>query len=294
MQFWELIAPDYDDYRDSYINGALIYPFRLPAVRCETCSRAYGDDRILPFQLPEAFRKRKEIRKGWPLPRPDFEQLANQIEQELRASGIESPQLGPRDTFQPGFLDVPSKPRADFLWCCFGGPVVSERVRELLATIGVADVEFWPVKLRKIGSKEAKLRPPIPESGEPEDIINSVPLLKDAAALGPYYKMRVNAKSDYPPGGRPDRVCPVCGFGSAPSLVRMVMLDGMWDGHDIFFLGGTGFLMVTDRVKIRLQSLGVTNVEYRSRSEENVPEISPEAYRQAKALERALTSRGTE
>jgi len=270
MRFWELQSPDRDDYRDSYINGVLTYQYHLPPVRCQSCGHSRSDNRLLPFQLPVSFHKRKELRNGRPILQSDFNRLALAIEGELRTSGVEPPELKPGDMFEPGHLDVPSKPRADFLWSQIGTPVVSERVRSLFSSLGVKDVGFRVVSLRKIGKREARLPPAIPTSGEPEDMFDSLPLQGKADTLGPYYHLIVHGRSDYPPGGKAIWICPDCGWERMPPApaVRFVMRDSMWRGHDIFFLGATGFLMLTDRLKLALQRMRATNAEYRSRAEE--------------------------
>jgi hypothetical protein len=114
MRFWQIHSPDYSDYRHSYINGALAY-FRLPPVRCKTCGKGQASDQVLPFALPASFHSHSQIRKGWPISQEDFDRLTGEIQRELRSSGVQAPELKPGDMFEPGELDVPSKPQAFFL-----------------------------------------------------------------------------------------------------------------------------------------------------------------------------------
>lgn len=283
MRFWQVQSPDYDDYRHSYINGVLTYTCCLPPVRCNTCGKVRSDDRILPFQLPAPLHKRTEILKRRPVSQEEFGRLSVEIERELRASGVEPPAFRPGDMFEPGEIDVPSRPRADFLWSEIGSPVVSERVRRLFTSLEVKEVEFRPVTLRKLGKREAKLAPPIPETGEPEDLLDSVPLLSKTDTLGPYYHLIVHGRSGRPPGDEALSTCPDCGWERTPPapVVRFVMLDSMWRGHDVFFLGHTRLLMVTDRIKVALHKLRATNVDYRSRAEEKTVTPFAAAIREA-------------
>lgn len=270
MRFWQLQKPDFDGYRDDYINGNLSYPFHLPPARCETCGKSRWDSRPLPFQLPERFHRRKEIRKGWPIPEADFNRLVADLRQEFRSMGVEPPDLRPGNRFEPGYLDVPSKPRADFLWSEIGSPVVSERVRDLFSTMGVEDIEFRPVTLRKIGKREARLPQTLTSACEPSGMPESVPKPSMTDELGPYYHLIVHGRSGRLPGDEPLWVCPQCGWERSPSLlaVKLVMLESMWKGHEVFFLGSTSFLMVTGRIKVALQNMRATNVVYRSREKE--------------------------
>jgi hypothetical protein len=117
--------------------------------------------------------------------------------------------------------------------------------------------------LRKVGKREAKLPPPIPSTGEPEDIIKEVSLLSQPDVVGPYYELVILTESDYPPGGKPVSICSGCGRETINNETRkLIMLPSMWRGRDIFFLATTLYIVVTDRLRQGLRELGATNVEF--------------------------------
>ena len=169
--------------------------------------------------------------------------------------------LRPGDDFQPCFLDIPSRPRADFIWGCLGSVIVSERIRQLFESLQIERVSYCPVTLRKVGKREAGLPAPIPSSGEPEDIIREVSLLKRTDSVGPYYELIIESESDYAPTAEPTSVCSGCGRETFPETdARLVMVDSMWKGAEVFFLASTLYILVTDRVRQALEDLKATNI----------------------------------
>ena len=173
------------------------------------------------------------------------------------------PSFRPGDDFQPCYLDIPSRPRADFIWGCLGSVVISERVRRLFESLRLASVSYSPVTLRKVGKREARLPAPIPSTGEPEDIIHEVPLLTRTDTVGPYFELVIQSESGNAPGAEPRSVCSGCGREIFPDGdARFVMADSMWKGADIFFLTSTLYIVVTDRVRQALQDLRATNVQF--------------------------------
>jgi hypothetical protein len=171
--------------------------------------------------------------------------------------------LRPGNSFQPCFLDVPSQPRADFLWPSLGSFAVSDRVRDLLLTACVNDIAVCPVTLRKIGKRDAKLPPPIPSTGEPEDIIDEVPLLDDPSAGGSYSEIVVLNESGFPPGGTPLSVCPGCKRPTIGPNREFRVRPEMWNGNTIFFLATTYQIIVTDGLKNAIEGLHPTNVIFK-------------------------------
>jgi hypothetical protein len=262
MQFWRLEHPDYDsDYKHSYINGELEHPFGLPGVHCDVCRQTWGGSRILPFELPASLRGYKHLNERWAISLEQHQALQREVQEEFRRAGIVVPSFQPGDDFQPCYLDIPSRPRADFIWGCLGSVVISERVRQLFESLRLARVSYSPVTLRKVGKREARLPAPIPSTGEPEDIIYEVPLLTRTDTVGPYFELVIQSESDYAPGAQPLSVCSGCGRETFPDgNARFVMEDSMWKGADIFFLAGTLYMVVTDRVRQALENLRVTNV----------------------------------
>ena len=264
MIFWRIKSPDYEsDYRDSYINGFLEHPFGLPGVRCNVCSDTWGGSRILPIVCPDSFRSHKNIVDGWPISRSEHGTLQKEIMSTLQINGEPFIDIRPGDDFQPCFLDVPSRPRADFLWSSLGSLIVSERIKNVLFDSCSGNISVCPVTLRKIGKREAKLAPPIPSTGEPEDIIDEVPILGDTSEIGPYFEILMLKESKYPPGGTPISICPGCQRPDVDNSTRELrMTPEMWKGDDIFFLTTTLYIVITDELKNRIENIHPTNVVF--------------------------------
>ena len=270
MRFWILDHPDYDsDYRFSYINGSLEHPFGMPGVRCDACGDTWGGSRILPYECPAQLRKRKHLTDGWPISLEEYRSLQKEVRDALHITGyVDVRDLQPGDEFQPCYLDIPSRPRADFLWGSLGSVVVSQRVKDLLESENTPSLRFSPVTLRKIGKREAKLPPPIPSTGEPEDIIRMVPLFKQTNSIGSYYELLILSESGRPPGAEPKSTCSGCGREDIDSERRqIVMQQSMWRGEPIFFLATTLYIVITEQVKRHLQDLGATNVAFKEISD---------------------------
>ena len=264
MTFWRVKSPDYEsDYKDSYINGSLEHPFGLPGVKCDVCEDTWGGSRILPFECPDSFRNHKNIIDAWPVTRSEHENLQKEIMDALQIIAPTFVGLRPGDDFQPCFLDVPSRPRADFLWSSIGSLIVSERIKNELIDSCSDDIAACPVILRKIGKREAKLPSPMPSTGEPEDIIVEVPVLKDKSEVGLYFEILILKESEYPPGGTPIKICSGCKRPDVDNSTRqLIMIPEMWKGDDIFFLATTLYIVLTDALKGQLERHRPTNVVF--------------------------------
>src|SRR5262245_44355844 len=170
-----------------------------------------------------------------PIPLDEHKRLQAEAFTALRDDGVEVDSLCPGDRLQPCYLDVPSRPRADFLWGSIGSLVVSHRIKDLFEKRAIAEVAFAKVELRKIGKREAELPPPVPASGEPEDLITEAPQLTDTSTIGPYYELIVLRESGYPPGATPKSICSGCGRPEIDNKRReLVMTPEMWKGDGIF------------------------------------------------------------
>jgi hypothetical protein len=266
MKFWRINHPDYrSDYDNYLINGSLDHPFGLPGVHCPMCGETWGGGRILPFPCPDSLRKRKELRRRWPIPLAAHKSLQALVRTELLKAGHSLSELRPGDDFQPAYLDIPAQPIFDFLWGHIGSVVISRRIKEMLEEEQVIGATFCEVVPRKIGRRKVKLPAPVPDSGEPEGLMREAPLLKDVTRGGPYYEMIVLNESGDPPGGTPKRICSGCGRPDVDSQTRrLLMRPEMWQGEDIFFLATTLWIIVTDRVKEMLERSGATNISFMS------------------------------
>jgi len=261
--FWSVQSPDYEsDYEHSYINGSLEHPFGLPGIECDICGQTWGGIRILKYECLPELRGNKDVYEGWPIGREHHARLQQQVMRALNMRGEPFVALRPGDEFQPCFLDVPSRPQADFLWASLGSMVVSERIKETLLCLCPDEVAVCPVTLRKIGKRSANLPPPMPSTGEPEDIINEVPLLEDGAAAERYYEILVRNESGYPPGGTPVSICPGCKRPEIGKGREIRMQSEMWKGQAIFVLATTLYIIVTDDAKKAIEQLRPTNVVF--------------------------------
>lgn len=264
MIFWRIESPNYEsDYKHTYLNGSLDHPFGLPGIECDVCGATWGGSKIFPVVCPQSLRSHKKIKDGWPINRREHARLQEEIMAVLNRSGETSIDLSPGARFQPGFLDIPSRPRADFLWSSISSLVVSERIKEALIKYCPNDIAACPITLRKIGKREANLPPPMPSTGEPEDLIDEVPILKNKSEVGPYFEILILKESDYPPGGTPVSICAGCKRPNVDKSTReLKMTDSMWRGATIFFLATTLQVMITDELKEGLEELQPTNVVF--------------------------------
>ncbi len=189
MKFWQLNSPGYQsDYQDANVNGEIDQDLSFPAVDCDICMMSWGwaELRSIPFECPPCLRGEMSTPDGArTLLREEHAKLQSKVFQEANINGIPFVDIRPGYRFPPLYLDIPSRPRADFLWP-FSGLLVSSRIRDLLVDLCRDDVVTSPVVLRKVGKRTAKLPAPIPASGEPEDIINEAALLDDPSSVGPY------------------------------------------------------------------------------------------------------------
>jgi hypothetical protein len=268
MTFWRLHAPDYDsDYEATYTNGSPAHPYGLPGVECDVCGQTWGGSRVLPYECPEQLRTHQRLKSEWAVPRPEHSALQQELMTALGMTGRPFDTLRPGDRLQPCFLDVPSLPRADFLWGGMGSVIVSQRIRDLLMEHCPADAGACPVQLGRIGSSEATLPPPIPSTGEPEDMIEEAPLLDNHAGVGPYYEMAIAGESGLPDGCELVSVCPGCGRQEIDQVNRLLrMTDRMRNGRQLFILATTLYPVVTDDLKRKIEAIGSTNVAFENLS----------------------------
>jgi hypothetical protein len=105
----------------------------------------------------------------------------------------------------------------------------------------------------------------MPTTGEPEDIMNEVPLLRSTTEVGPYYEIVPLNESDIPQDRRSRRRCPGCQrldvevVDSEKTTLRMT--DDMWKGHNIFYLGSTLFILVSDKIRETLLRYRSSNLK---------------------------------
>jgi hypothetical protein len=193
MEFWDLEGTNYvSDYKRSFINGQIEHPFSLPSVQCKVCRQSMGDDCGLPYKCPANLRER--FSNPVEVTIEEFNLLANKVKAEVRKQGLSDSFVQPGCLLQPAFLDIASKPTADFLWPGFS-PLVSQRIRDKLQSLNLQDIAITEVTMRKVGKKSAKLAPPIPSTGEPEDIVNEVATTRYPKMNRKYFELCVYGRS---------------------------------------------------------------------------------------------------
>jgi hypothetical protein len=262
MKFWRLQEPEYEsDYQEAYVNGYLEHPFGLPGVQCDVCGQTWGGSRILPCECPIELRDHARLKDAWAIPLEEYKTVEDKVLEKLKSGGVQISDLFPGDAFQPCYLDVPSKPRVDFLWASPGSLVVSEKMKRIILEHCPEDVACCNVILRKIGKCEADVPAPIPPTGEPGDIIDEVPVESSVLRVGPYHEICIQKESGWPPGGRPESICPGCKRREVNQYKREIrMTNEMWKGDQMFFLATTLYVLVTEDLREAMEKIKPTNV----------------------------------
>ncbi len=252
--FWKLTAPNYSDYHHTYINGSVEHPYRLPGIQCHSCGHTWiAPSRVLPIDCPLSLRSRLKPR---PVTVAEYREICDAICGVCNCSASD---LKPGNRLLPSSIKIPSRPRADFLWGSLGSLIISETIKDAFERDGFTGFVVFPMTMSKIGRREANLPPPIPASGEPEDIMRSA-VQVPGTDVGPYFELLVRADSRRVRGTEPSIVCKVCGCEEWCPPRQWSMEESLWTGTDLFFLAPTTMLVVTDRVKERLVEIGATNV----------------------------------
>jgi hypothetical protein len=262
MQFWRIDSPDYEsDYDYSFVNGSLEHPYGFPGIKCDECGQTWGGSRILSIECPSEFRNHKNIKDAWPIPFDSFLKLREKVKSTI-GKDIE---FEPGERLQPSYLDVPSKPCSDFLWSSIESVVVSERIKSLLENIANGDVDFVKVIKRKIGKQSPKLPAPIASTGDPADIIDEIELLKNVEEVPDYYEMVIKNESKMPIFTKINSSCNKCKRVDIDDDSRLFqMVDEIWNGHSIFYLATTLYIIVTDNIKNKLEELSPTNIQFKN------------------------------
>jgi len=243
LRFFRMRSPRYSsDSQDYFINGNLEHLYRLPGVSCEVCNTSHGGSRILPIPAPEQIRQDSRFRSRWPIPQTEHAAMQMEVARYLNQDCESFVTFRPGDTFQPAFLDVPSKPTMDFLWSNPRSFVISERIKKAVFDDLSNEVEMVQVQPRKIG--------------KPSDAINH-------DSIEPYFQVLITSESDYPKGGEPISFCPVCKQESFDDSKReLAMREDMWGGQHIFFLKTTLYMIVTETLVEKIRQMDATNIDF--------------------------------
>ena len=263
MRFFRMRSPEYSSVsQDLQINGNLEYVYRLPGLTCSACGATYGGSRILSVSAPPQIRNDKRFMSRWPISDEEHATLQKELAGYLEKELVTFVTFRPGDNFQPAYFDIPSKPTVDFLWPNIRSFVVSEKMKRMVFDELSDDVEIVPVQLRKIGKLNAKFPPVINASGKPEIVVDKAHNnLEDS--IGTYYQILVRSESDYPKGGTPVSVCPLCKRQSIDDEKReLVMKEEMWHGQQIFFLKTTLHVVVTEPLAEKIRRSQASNVDF--------------------------------
>ena len=259
---WEMSDPGYGDYRHIFVDGLAEHPFGVPGIDCPECS-SWGGCRVLSVECPARFREHDNVRSRWPIPIKAHCELRTEIEEELTAQGCEV-ELRPGDSFQPIEVDFPTTPILDFFWPSLM-LVVSERARQLFERNGVRGVEFCPAVIRQVGKAYPFDRIVLPESGEPEDLIEIAEKEKEPERFGPLYEMVISAQSARPRIAKVLSSCKLCGreeLSYPNENDKFTLTKELIPDADVFFLADTLYRIVTDKVKAIVEDNQLTNTQF--------------------------------
>ncbi len=258
MQFFRMQSPEYSsDSQDISINGNLEYVYRFPGVSCNACKATYGGSRILTLEAPPQIRNDQRFRSRWPISEQEHAAMQQEVAAYLDADFAAFETFRPGDNFQPAYYDSATLPQTDFLWPNIRSFVVSSRMKRLVFDELAGDVEIVPVSPRKIGKRNGANLPVALDSENTENHIHGPELIE------PYYQILVRSTSDYPKGGTPISVCPVCKHEAIDDEKReLVMREEMWRGRPIFLLRTTLYVVVTETLAEKIRKAGATNVNF--------------------------------
>jgi hypothetical protein len=258
MQFFRMQSPRYSsDSQELSINGNLEYVYRFPGVSCNACKATYGGSRILTFEAPPQIRTDQRFRSRWPITEQEHAAMQHEVAAYLATDCAAFETFRPGDNFQPAYYDSPSPPHTDFLWPNIRSFVVSARMKQIVFDELVGDVEIVPISPRKIGQHSGNTLPGILDADNPQKRIQG------PATIAPYYQILVRSTSDYPKGGSPVSVCPVCKHEMIDDEKReLVMREDMWRGQPIFLLKTTLYVIVTEALAEKIQKAGASNVDF--------------------------------
>ncbi|MEH7085368.1 double-CXXCG motif protein [Neobacillus drentensis] len=242
--FWKMQQPDYiTDHQEKSINGYVEHPYGLPGVECTDCGETWSSTKILPYKLPSNLNDISDLNTTGVV--SDSRQIELQAAILEKLENYNGDRLLPGYEFQPVYLDIPSEPRADFLWASFASVLISDRIRDIFVENDINGVVFSPVYKRKIGKR--KIKYPFKVSNESCN----------------YSELIITSESKSPPGAEVISICERCGREDINDETRkLVMVPEMWCGDDIFFLKTTLWIIVTDKVKSLIESVNATNVYF--------------------------------
>lgn len=264
MKFYVLGQPESrSDYADIWINGMGRTLCGFPGMECSVCGESAPlNERIWPHRLPERLENDPRMRSFWPIPEADHLALRAEVQDAMNAAYPGMAQLQGGERFPPIEWVVPSRPESDFFWGLLEGPIVSARVADAMPDAGVTGIAFSPVDDVRCGIGPASREPPIPESGEPEDLVEWANSKPEPGQQ--FFVMEVASEGNYTVNMREQTLCPACGRREVErSGDWHVWEDSIWNGQDVFHFPTTQWIIVTEKVANLLSVLNVDNVSLR-------------------------------
>ena len=264
MRFFRMRSPQYSsEMQDLAINGNLVHIYRFPAVSCISCKATYGGSRILSISAPRQIQNDKRFKNRWPVSDEEHALLQREVAGYLDKECVSFVTFRPGDIFQPAYLDIPTIPTADFLWPNIRSFVISERMKKMVFDKLAGYVEIVPVQFRKVGKRNGRAAVLKEGSNEPKNNIQLADHSDHRESIGPYYQVLVRSESDYPKGGKPVSVCPVCKREAIDDKQReLTMTENMWRGQPIFFLRTTLYIVVTEPFAEIIRKAHASNVDF--------------------------------
>ena len=238
-EYWTIDRPEYDDEdQDAFVNGTAVAPHETPRIECRTCGQTWIGGRVHPFFCPVQFAGIEIAWNEMMIEEAEFKKLRRRVNRVLRAQGHPDFDLRPGDDFQPFMLDLPSRPRYDFLWSGFASVFVTKKVRDLFIEAEVSGIVFCDARVRKVGRSEPFDEPPVSGIGDDDFFIDDIPLEEYPEKFGPRYQMVVVSRIDFPPETENLRLCPKCDNIDREDEERGIVIDEQFlPDTDVFTVG---------------------------------------------------------
>jgi hypothetical protein len=190
------------------------------------------------------------------VPLKRFQGIARLVALELEKGSIHR-SLRPGDAFQPAFLRFITVPRYDFLWPVTGYPVVQPWVKDLFEAQGIVGIRFIQSVVEKVGSSPLHAL----AASEPEDFFDlpfeSAPLIE----FTPLYQMVILKEGPYRVGTKIFKKCSHCGYVELDTETsENAVPKEELPVEDIFFIGGTSHILVSQKVFELLNSNSCSNI----------------------------------
>lgn len=264
MRFFEMKKPETDtDYADIWINGSANPKYGFPGVSCSVCENTRGlAGGIMPYPLPDDLPIDTRLADWGAIPDTEHRALRLKIEDHLRRSGHNIERLPGGALFPPITWELPSRPEADVFWASYLGPIVSARAATALRSAEASGIALIPVDHVRCGTRSPSDKVPIPESGEPVDLLEQATETLEGV---PFFFCSVISEGRLTTNMHESPACPGCGHIQIDrSNAWAVWDDKIWPGDDIFHFPTTLRIVVTERIADLLTTLGAKNVAFTS------------------------------